>query len=268
MEIIVCVKQVLDPDLPPSKFSIDTKRNCVIPPEGIPLVVNPYDAVAVEAALKIKEEKGGKVTVVSLGAPSTEDVVRKALAMGADEGIVISDPSAEDVDGFFTASLLAGAIRKIGTYDLILCGRQAVDWDRGMVGPAIAEYLEVPVVTLARAIKVMDGRISVERVTGNGYETLESPLPAVVTVSNEMGQPRIPSGWGIISAARKEIPVWSASDIDGSAAKADTVASRSRLVRLSLPEYARKCRFVAGKEPAEIAAALVSEIVTRGVGRD
>jgi electron transfer flavoprotein beta subunit len=268
MEIIVCLKQVLDPDLPPSKFSIDTKRNCVITPEGIPLVVNPYDAVAVEAALRIKEEKGGKVTVVSLGAPSAEDVVRKALAMGADEGIVISDPSLEDVDGFSTASILAGAIRKIGKYDLILCGRQAVDWDRGMVGPAIAEYLELPVVTLARAIKVMDGRISVERVTGNGYETLESLLPAVVSVSNEVGQPRIPSGWGIISAARKQIPVWSAADIEGAASKAGAVASRSRLLRLYIPVYERKCQFVAGKEPGEMAAALVSEIVARGVGRD
>jgi electron transfer flavoprotein beta subunit len=268
MEIIVCLKQVLDPDLPPSKFSIDAKRNCVIPPEGIPLVVNPYDATAVEAALRIKEEEGGTVTVVSLGAPSTEDAVRKALAMGADAGIVIAEPSLDDVDGFATAFLLAGAIRKIGRYDLVLCGRQAVDWDRGTVGPAIAEYLGLPVVTLARNLKVMKGTIRVERVTANGFETLETVLPAVVTVSNELAQPRIPSGWGIISAARKEIPVWSMADIDGAEAKAGELASLNRLVRLSIPVYERKCRFISGKEPGEVAAALVSELVARGVGRD
>jgi len=143
MEIIVCIKQILDPDLPPAKFMVDKERNKVIPPEGIPFVINPYDALAVEAALKIKDEKGGKITVITIGDKSTEDIVRKALAMGADEGLIISDTIFEESDSFAVGYILAQGIKKIGRYDLILCGRQAADWDNGVVGSVVAEYLGI-----------------------------------------------------------------------------------------------------------------------------
>lgn len=265
MDIIVLVKEVLDPDLPTSKFSVDTKHNRVIPPEGIPTVISPYDAVAVEAALRLKEEVGGKITVISLGEPSADAIVRKTLAMGADAGIIVSDPAFDVTDGFHTAYALAQTIRKIGHYDMILCGRQAVDWDRGMIGPVIAEYLGLPVVTLARAIRVLDSKVRVERVIADGYETLEADLPAVVTVSNELGQPRIPSGWGVIKAAKEEIPVWSAKDIEvEGSGRADFAGGR--LLRLYQPSYERKCEFLAGQEPGELAAALVAKIYGRETG--
>jgi len=162
MEFIVCVKKVLDPDLPPAKFAVDTKKNLVIPPEGIPYVINPYTAVAVEAGLKIKEGKGGRVTVITLGDKSADDITRKALAMGADEGLILSDPSFEECDGFGTAHVLSQAIKKNGKYDLILCGRQAVGSDSGIVRPAIAEYLGIPVVSPPPKVKAPSVTIPID----------------------------------------------------------------------------------------------------------
>lgn len=263
MEIIVCVKKVLDPDLPPSKFTVDIEKNRVIPPEGIPFVINPYDAVAVEAALRINEEKEGHITILTLGDKTAEDIVRKALAMGADEGLILSDPSFEESDGFGVAYILSQAIRKRGKYDLILCGRQAVDWDMGMVGPAIAEYLGLPVVTLAKSIQASDGKVNVERVTMNGSEMFEVKLPALVTVSNELGQARIPSGWGIIKAAKKEIPVWTAREIEIDPSRIGKGSVRNQLLRLCVPSYERKCEFISGKDIKEVVAKLASKIVEK-----
>ena len=263
MEIIVCVKKVLDPDLPATKFMVDVQRNQVIPPEGIPFVINPYDAIAVEAALRIKEEKGGRITVVTLGDKSTDDILRKTLAMGADEGLIISDTSFEESDGFSTAHVLCQAIRKIGKYDLILCGRQAVDWDRGVVGPTMAEYLGLPIVTLAKGIQVSDGKINVERVTTNGYETFEVVLPALVTVSNEFGQARIPSGWGIIKAAKKEIPVWTAKEIEVDPSKIGKEAMRTELLRFYVPSYERRCEFITGEDINVVAGKLATKLMEK-----
>jgi electron transfer flavoprotein beta subunit len=242
---------------------VDAEKNRVIPPEGIPFVVNPYDAVAVEAAVRIKEEKGGRVTVITLGDRSADDIIRKALAMGADEGLILSDPSFEESDGFGTAHVLSQAVKKIGKYDLILCGRQAVDWDMGMVGPSLAEYLGIPVVTLAKGIQTGDGMLTVERVTTNGYETLEMKLPALVTLSNEFGQARIPSGWGIIKAAKKEIPIWTAKEMEIDPSRVGKGAVRNRLLRLYVPSYERKCEFITGEDVSEVASKLASKLMEK-----
>jgi len=261
MEIIVCIKPVLDPELPPAKFAVDSKKNEVIPPEGIPFIMSPYDALAVEAALKIKEAKGSKVTLLTVGTKFTEDVMRKAIAMGADEGFILNDPAFEGSDGFATAHILTQAVKKIGNFDLILCGRQAADWDAGVVGSAMAEYLGVSLVTRAKSIEVLDGKLKVERMMANGSEVLDAPLPALVTVSSEMGQARIPSGKGIIMAARKKFVVWGAADVSTDAAKTGTAAARNSLVKLFVPAYQRTCEIVTGKEPADVAAALAEKIL-------
>ena len=261
MEIIVCIKPVLDPELPPAKFAVDTKKNEVIPPEGMPFVMSPYDALAVEAALKIKEAKGGKVTVLTMGTKFTEDVMRKAIAMGADEGFVLTDAAFEGSDGFSTAYVLTQAVKKIGKFDLILCGRQAADWDAGVVGSAMAEYLGLSLVIRAKSIEAQDGKLKVERVTANGSEIFEVPLPALVTLSSEMGQPRIPSGRGIIIAAKKQFPKWGAADVGAETAKTGSAAARNSLVKLFIPAYQRTCEFVTGKDPAEAAATLAEKIL-------
>lgn len=262
MEILVCVKPVLEPDLPPMKFSIDAKNNCVIPPEGFPPVMNPYDALAVEAALRIKEKVGGKITVITLAGQAGEDVMRKALAMGVDEAIRVSTEKIEDYDGFAKAGLLSKAVKKIGAYDLILCGRQAADWDLGMTGSIIAEYLGIPVVTRAKSIEAANGKLTVERVTAQGNETYEVTLPALITLSSEMGQARIPSGWGIINAARKPIAQWKETDFADDTEKA---AGRNPLLKLSISSNERKCEFMKGENTAE-AAGRLAEILA-GIGK-
>ncbi|MCK9195622.1 MAG: electron transfer flavoprotein subunit beta/FixA family protein [Syntrophales bacterium] len=261
MEIIVCIKPVLDPDLPPAKFTVDGKKNEVIPPEGVPFVMSPYDALAVEAALRIKEAQGGKITVLTQGTKYAEEIMRKALAMGADEGVILSDPAFEDSDGFGTAHVLAQTVKKIGKFDLILCGRQAADWDAGVVGSLIAEYLNIPVVIRAKSIEVLDGVLKIERISTNGSEVFELGLPALVTLSSEMGQVRIPSGWGIISAAKKQVPKWGATDIGTDPSQTGAAAAVNRLVKLYVPVYERKCEMVTGKDPAEAAARLTEKIL-------
>src|SRR5512136_2985520 len=214
MELIVCVKQVPDPEAPPASFKVDAATNKVVPPPGVAPVVSTYDETAVEAALKVKDAKAGsKVTVLSLGNSLVRDVVKKPLAMGADTLVLLEDPAYEDGDSFSTATALAAAIKKIGKFDIIFCGRQAADWDAGQVGAGIAEFLGIPSVTPAKKVDFAGGKVTVERVITDGYEVVESTAPMLISVSNELGEPRYPKLKGIMAAAKKQPINWKASDI-------------------------------------------------------
>jgi len=261
MHIVVCVKQVLDPELPASKFRLDSHIREVIPPEGIPLVINPFDAQAIEVALRLKEANGAKITALSVGDESAVDIVRHALSMGVDEGILVVR-HLKDIDGFATAYILSQAIKKIGNYDCILCGREAADWDRQIVGSIIAEDLGVNLVTLAKDVKVVEGKLRVQRVIENGYQIFETVTPALITVSNEVGQPRLPSGYGIISAARKQILLWREKDIEVDSHKIEGLLERSKLVNIFTPTYERKCVIISGESLAEAAAKLAVKLMT------
>jgi electron transfer flavoprotein beta subunit len=154
-------------------------------------VISTFDEYAVEAALRIKEKVGGKVTAISLGINLLRDVVKKPLSMGADDLILLEDPAFADGDSWSTAYALSLAIKKIGQFDLILCGRQAADWDSGQVGSGIAEILGLPSVTLARKIEITNGKAQVERVIPDGFELVETCLPALITLSNEHAAPEL-----------------------------------------------------------------------------
>jgi electron transfer flavoprotein beta subunit len=260
LNIIVCVKQVLDPEIPPAKFRLNPEAKRVVPPEGIPPVINPYDAQAVELALRLKEKHSGKITVLTVGSETAGSVVKHALSMGADDGVILSDESFEGSDSFSTAYILTKAIQKIGDYNLVLCGRQAADWDEGLVGTIIAENLGLPLITLAMAIDVGDEELRVKRVTLDGYQVFAAPTPAVVTVSSEVGQPRLPSGWGIISAAKKQLPVWKAQDIDADPSQIGTGAASRKLNKLLTPERERKCEIMEGETTAEAAEKLAERL--------
>lgn len=264
MNVIVCIKQIPDPEIPPSKFRIDPEAKRAIPPEGIAPIINPYDERAVELALRIKEKTGGKITVLTLGDNASVNIVKHGLAMGADEGVVLTDPTFEGSDSFGIAHILTRAIQKIGDYDLILCGRQAADWDEGLVGSILSENLSVPLITLAVAIDVVDKEMKVKRVTLDGYQIFAVPLPAVVTVSQEVGRPRLPSGWGIISAARKKIPLWNAKDIGADLSQIGGSAARRKLMKLFVPERERKCEIVRGESPVEAAVKLAERLREAG----
>ena len=163
---------------------------------ALPAIFNPEDLNALEMALQIKEQHGGKITIVSAGGAGVDKVVKHALSMGADEGLVLSDDAFQNADSMATAHILASAAKKIGEYDLILCGRQAADWDEGLTGTLIAHELDLPLVTLAKDIEVGGDKLTVTRVILDGYQKFAVSMPALVTVSNEVGQPRLPSGWG------------------------------------------------------------------------
>lgn len=256
MNMIVCIKQVLDPEAPPASFKIDAEANKVIPPAGIDPVLDPYSAYALEAALRIKDASGGKITAICLGNNLMRDVVKKALAMGADELILLEDEAFADGDSWSTANALAAAIKKIGEYDIIFCGRQAADWGAGQVGPGIAEILGVPALTVAQKVEVTDGKARVEAITDDGYEVAEVTLPALITVSNELGEVRYPNIKGILAAKKKQPTEWKPADIGLEASQVGAAGRRTKLVKLFQPVREGKCQIIEGETPEEAAVNL------------
>ena len=261
MNIIVCVKQVLDPEIPPAKFKIDPETKKVIPPAGVPPVISVFDERAVEAACRLKDKNKGKITVISVGSAKAADVVRHALSMGADEGVVLQDEAFENLDSFGTAYVLGKAIQKIGAYDLVLCGRQAADWGAGQVGSILAEILGIPVITLACNIEVLDKTLKVKRMVKDGYEVLEAPMPSLITVSSEIGLPRLPGGMGLMMARRKVIPTWKAQDIGAESAQLDKANAHTEVTGLSIPTRKSECEMITGVTPGEAAGNLAVKIL-------
>jgi electron transfer flavoprotein beta subunit len=260
MNIIVCCKQVLDPEAPPASFKVDPASNKVVPPPNVPPVISPFDENAVEAALRIKDKQGGKVTVISMGNNLTRDVVKKPLSMGADELILLEDPAFEGGDSWANACALATAIKKIGQFDLIFCGRQAADWDSGQVGAGIAEILGIPSITLAKKIEVTDGKAKVERVITDGYQVFEVTLPALITVSNELGEPRYATLKGIMAAAKKQPTVWKPADIGIDPSQVGSAGRKTKLVKLFQPVREGKCELIAADSPAEAGTKLANKL--------
>jgi len=260
MNIIVCVKQVLDPEIPPAKFKIDPEKKTVIPPPGVPPVISVFDERAVEAACRLKDKHGGTITVISLGSEKAAEVVKHTVAMGADEGYVLNDEAFEGLDSFGIAYVLSKAIEKIGAYDLVMCGRQSADWGSGQVGSILAEILGIPVVTLACDIEAVDKKLKVKRIVKDGYELLEAPMPSLVTVSSELGLPRLPAGMRIMIAARKQVPVWKAADIGAEASELDKAKAHTEVTRLTVPTRKTECEMIAGDSPGEAAANLASKL--------
>ncbi len=260
MNLIVCVKQIIDPETPAAAFKIDPEAKRAIPPKDRPLVISDYDEVAVEAAIRVKEAQGGKITVLSLGSQSATEVIKHCLAMGADEGILLSDPLFEEEDRSITAYALAMAIKKIGDFDLIFCGRQEGDWDAGQVGLGIAEILGIPSVTPVKKVEVKDGTALVERVVADGYEVIETPLPALVAVSSELGVPRYPTMKGIMMAAKKKVDTWTAQDIGADSTRLGPSGAKVKMLKLFIPVHEAKCEFVEAESPEEAGANLAVKL--------
>lgn len=248
LRMIVCAKQVLNPDMPSSVFKIDRQARRAIAPLGVKPVINGFDEIAVEAALRLKASVGGTITVVSMGRSFVIEVIKKTLAMGADELILLQDDAFDTVDSFVAANVLATAVRKIGQFDLLLCGRQASDWDNAQVPLGLAELLDLPCLPFAKSLELKNGSVRIQRVTPEGEETLEAALPAVVTVSNEFGEPRTPNIKGIMAATRATPTVWGLADLDVDL----PVLARAELVDLFVPEGQAHCEIVQGEDDAEV----------------
>ena len=260
MNIIVCVKQIPDPETPAASFRVDEAAKKVIPAQGIAPVVNPYDPQATEAALRLNEaDGGGKVTVLSLGPDSARDAIKHALAMGADEGVLITGPDVDGIDNFQTAKALAAAIEKLGGADLVLMGRASADWDMGVVPTGVGSILNMPVVTLAKAIEKTGDAIKVERVLDDGFQTVEVSTPAVISISNEFGEPRYPQLRQIMLAAKKTVQVWSAADLG----IGDQMGAANRdltLEALFVPKVESNVEIIEGDSPEEKARILAQKL--------
>ncbi len=236
MNVVVCLKQVPGT----TQVKIDPETNTLIR-EGIENIINPFDTYAIEEGVRLKERFGGKVTVVSMGPPQAEAALREAISLGADEGILLSDKAFAGADTWATSYTLSMALRKLEPYDIVICGRQTLDGDTGQVGPQLAEMLCHPSIAYVSYIdKIADGEIRVRRMVEDGYEVMESPLPAVITVVKEINAPRLPSLRGIARSKSATIPVWGAKDLNIDAGKVGMAGSFTRVTRIFSPQQNRR----------------------------
>jgi len=230
MDIVVCIKQVPDT----TEVRINPETNTLIR-EGVPAIVNPIDENAVEEALRLRDKHGGKVTVITMGPPQATEALKQCIAMGADEVYLISDRAFAGSDTWATSYTLATAIKKLGKFDLILCGKQAIDGDTAQVGPGIAEWLNIPQVTFAIKVEVDSSKVKVERLLEEVNEIVEIPLPCVLTVVKQINEPRVPSLKGLMRAKKAEIKTLSAAEIEADQAVTGLKGSPTRVVKIFAP---------------------------------
>ncbi len=261
MHIVVCAKQIPDPETPPSAFRVNEQTNEVIPAQGIAPVLSQFDAIAAEAALRIKEAGADvKITVVSMGKASAAAAIKQVLAMGADEGLLLDDDAFEGGDWNGTVKVLSTAIQKLGNVDAVFCGRQAADFDMGQTGVGIAETLGWSEAIIAKDVKVDGDKMVVQRVLPDGFQTLKLPMPSVVTVSNELGEPRYPKLAQIMQAAKKTVTKWSAADLGIDAGSVGAAGARLKLERLFIPQAGGNVILIEGETPQEMAQNLVKAL--------
>ena len=211
VRIIVCIKQVPDTN----EVRIDQKTGTLIR-DGVPSIINPDDKNALEEAVRLKEiHENVEITVVTMGPPQADAALREALAMGADRAILVSDRAFAGADTWATSMTLTAVIKKLGGYDLLFCGRQAIDGDTAQVGPQLAEKLGIPQVTYVEALEIENKTLTVKRALEDGYELLQLEMPCLLTAVKELNNPRYPSVRGIFEAYReKQVEVWCLKDVD------------------------------------------------------
>lgn len=258
LKIIVCVKQVPDTN----EIKIDPVKKTLIR-EGVPSILNNDDANALEEALRIKDEHPDThITLVTMGPPQAKDMLMECLAMGADEAVLLSDRALGGSDTWATSNALAAGINKVGDYDIIFAGRQAIDGDTAQVGPQMAEKLGIPQVTYVTGFKIEEDKktITVRRALEDGYETIQLKMPCLLTAIKELNRPRYMSVRGIFDAVKKDIKVWSAKDIE---VPLDTVgldASPTNVFRSFTPVTKGKGKIVQADTEREAAKKLLIEL--------
>jgi electron transfer flavoprotein beta subunit len=231
MHIVACIKQVPDA----KNVRIDPNTNTLVR-QGVESIVNPFDFFAVEAALRIKDETGAKVTAITMGPPQAEQALRETLERGVDESILLSDRAFAGSDTWATSTTLAAAIRKLGDVDLIICGKQAIDGDTAQVGPELATLLDIPYATFVKQIELMDGaHFKVTRQTDEGSEIWKLPMPSLITVLKEVGEPRLPSLRHKMRAKKAEVPVWGVGQLGLDPETVGLSGSYTQVVRVFSP---------------------------------
>ncbi len=255
MRIVVCIKQVPDS----AEVRINPETNTLIR-DGVPTIINPYDMHAIEAGIQIREQAGGTVTTLTMGPPQAEAALREAIAMGADDAVLLTDRAFAGSDTWATAYALTKAITQIGA-DLILCGKQAIDGDTAQVGPEIAEFMNIPHISYIRKIvSVEPDRLVVQRLMDDGYDVIASRLPVLLTVVKELNIPRMPSLKGKMAAKKMEIKKMTAADLQADENDLGLKGSPTQVRNIFAPE-AKKDRKVLEGTSEEMVDTLVKELV-------
>jgi electron transfer flavoprotein beta subunit len=254
LNIIVCIKQVPDT----AEIKINPETNTLMR-EGVPSIINPFDLHALEAGIQIREQLGGKVTVLTMGPPQAEGSLREAISIGADEAVLLSDKVFAGSDTWATSYTLAQAIKKIGA-DIVFCGKQAIDGDTAQVGPETAEFLNIPHISYIRRIEeVKDNYIRVERLMDEGYDVVESSLPVLLTVVKELNQPRMPSLKGKMAAKKAGIRKIGMVDIEADENSLGLKGSPTQVRNIFAPDVKAERRMIEGA-PEEQVDNLIKEL--------
>ena len=247
MNIIVCIKQVPDT----AEIRINPETNTLMR-EGVPSIINPFDLHAIEAAIRIREETGGKVTALTMGPPQAETALREAVSMGVDEVVLLSDRAFAGSDTWATSYTLAKAINKLGA-DVVFCGKQAIDGDTAQVGPETAEFLDIPHISYIRKIEeVSDSSIRVQRMMDEGYDIVESSLPVLLTVVKELNQPRMPSLRGKMAAKKAEIKKMGMADIEADEDNLGLKGSPTQVKNIFAPETKAERKMIEGTAEEQV----------------
>lgn len=255
MHIVVCIKQVPDT----MDVKIDPETHTLIR-EGVASIINPFDMYAIEEGIRLKEKLGGKVTALTMGPPQAEDALREAVSLGVDEGILVSDKAFAGSDTWATSYTLSLAIKKIGDVSLLICGKQASDGDTAQVGPGIAAHLDLPQITYVRKIEEIDkDHVIAERLLDEGYESIRSPLPCLLTVVKEINEPRLPSLKGKLAAKKAQFIHWQADDLKCDRSQIGMDGSPTNVVRIFTPP-ARSGGEIFKGEPEDIVSDLVEKL--------
>jgi electron transfer flavoprotein beta subunit len=248
VKIIVPIKQVPET----SAVKVDETTGTVIR-EGVEAIVNPLDLYAIETAIQLREEHGGELTAISMGPPKAESALKEAISMGIDSGILISDKAFAGSDTWSTSYILSEAIKKTGDFDLIICGERATDGDTGQVGPGIASFLDLPVISYCSRIIGFEKNIcQLHRMVETGYEVLQTELPAVLTVVKEIAIPRLPTLRGKQKAKKTDLTIWSIDDLDVNKDSIGLNGSPTRVVKIFRPKITRKCEMLTANDETSI----------------
>ncbi len=256
MKIIVCMKQV--PSTNKVKLNKDTYT---INREGQGSIINPLDRHALEEAIRIKERVGGKITALSMGIPSTQKLLKQSTALGVDEAVLLSDKVFAGADTLATSYILSLGIKKITDYDLIICGNQALDGDTGQVGPSLAEKLGIPHVTcIVEILEIVNDYMICKKETDKGYEIIKLILPALITISKEINEPRFPTIKGMMMARKSSVEIWDAKKIKANKDMCGLRGSPTRVIETFIPNYSFESEIIKGL-PKEQAKCLVEKLV-------
>lgn len=242
MNIVICMKQVPGT----TQVKINPETNSLVR-EGIENIINPFDTYALEEGVRLREKYGGKVTVVCMGPSQAESALREAISLGADDVILLSDRAFAVADTWATARTLSAAMKKLASYDIIICGRQTIDGDTGQVGPELAEMLEVPFVAYVSNIEeIKESYLKVRRMVEEGHEILETTLPAVITVAKEINVPRLPSLRGIMKSKNADVTTWTIADLEVSPDMVGLAGSSTQVIKVFFPQRVSQAEILKG----------------------